>query len=139
MVAAGRAAWRDTLRDLPPAASHRRGRRVDVGADASAASTTSADALPAELSHGPAQAGRRGARAGAQRPRWCCLDEPAAGLDTDESARARAPAARAARRRRDACCSIDHDMGLVLSVCDQVMVLDFGKVIARGTPAEIRA
>ena len=33
---------------------------------------------------------------------------------------------------------IDHDMGLVLSVCDQLMVLDFGRQIAAGTPAEIR-
>ena len=33
---------------------------------------------------------------------------------------------------------IDHDMGLVLSVCDYIYVLDFGKIIAAGTPAEIR-
>ena len=33
---------------------------------------------------------------------------------------------------------IDHDMGLVLEVCDYIYVLDFGKIIAQGTPAEIR-
>ena len=33
---------------------------------------------------------------------------------------------------------IDHDMGLVLGVCDHVMVLDFGRPIADGSPAEIR-
>jgi ABC-type branched-subunit amino acid transport system ATPase component len=33
---------------------------------------------------------------------------------------------------------VDHDMGLVLSVCDEVYVLDFGKLIAHGTPDEIR-
>ena len=33
---------------------------------------------------------------------------------------------------------IDHDMGLVLSVCDHLMVLDFGAQIATGSPAEIR-
>ena len=33
---------------------------------------------------------------------------------------------------------VDHDMGLVLSVCDQIVVLDFGSVIARGTPEQIR-
>jgi ABC-type branched-subunit amino acid transport system ATPase component len=34
---------------------------------------------------------------------------------------------------------IDHDMGLVLDVCDRIVVLDLGKVIATGTPAEVRA
>jgi ABC-type branched-subunit amino acid transport system ATPase component len=33
---------------------------------------------------------------------------------------------------------IDHDMNLVLEVCDRVSVLDFGRVIASGTPAEVR-
>jgi branched-chain amino acid transport system ATP-binding protein len=33
---------------------------------------------------------------------------------------------------------IDHDMGLVLSVCDRLMVLDFGRQIAAGTPGQIR-
>lgn len=33
---------------------------------------------------------------------------------------------------------VDHDMGLVLSVCDVVIVLDFGRIIARGTPDQIR-
>ena len=34
---------------------------------------------------------------------------------------------------------IDHDMGLVLNVCDYIYVLDFGRIIASGTPAEVRA
>jgi branched-chain amino acid transport system ATP-binding protein len=33
---------------------------------------------------------------------------------------------------------IDHDMGLVLSICDQIFVLEFGKLIAAGPPAEVR-
>jgi branched-chain amino acid transport system ATP-binding protein len=66
-----------------------------------------------------------------------CLDEPAAGLDANESADL-------GRRLRQVVDNgtpillIDHDMGLVLNICDQLVVLEFGRVIARGTPAEIR-
>jgi branched-chain amino acid transport system ATP-binding protein len=94
------------------------------------------DRFPTELSHG-----RRKlvgvARALAQRPRLVLMDEPAAGLDTDESAEL----GRHLRALPDAGVTVllvDHDMSLVLSVCDEVVVLDFGRVIARGTPAEIR-
>jgi branched-chain amino acid transport system ATP-binding protein len=94
------------------------------------------DRFPTELSHG-----RRKlvgvARALAQRPRLVLMDEPAAGLDTDESA----DLGRHLRALPDAGVTVllvDHDMSLVLSVCDEVVVLDFGRVIARGTPAEIR-
>ena len=79
------------------------------------------------------------ARALALRPKLVLLDEPAAGLDTDESIEL-------GRRLRTMPADhgvsvflIDHDMGLVLGVCDRLMVLDFGKQIALGTPAEIRA
>jgi ABC-type branched-subunit amino acid transport system ATPase component len=77
------------------------------------------------------------ARALAGNPRVLLLDEPASGLDTSESAWL-------AERLRDVRDSgvtiliIDHDMSLVLSLCDQVHVLNFGKIIASGTPAEIR-
>ena len=78
------------------------------------------------------------ARAFAARPRLLCLDEPAAGLDTVES---RALGLRFREMLEGSGASmllIDHDMGLVLSVCDYVYVLDYGKVIARGTPDEVR-
>jgi branched-chain amino acid transport system ATP-binding protein len=94
------------------------------------------DRFPTELSHG-----RRKlvgvARALAQKPRLVLMDEPAAGLDTDESAEL----GRHLRALPDAGVTVllvDHDMSLVLSVCDEVVVLDFGRVIARGTPAAIR-
>jgi branched-chain amino acid transport system ATP-binding protein len=69
--------------------------------------------------------------------RVLCLDEPAAGLDSDESEQL-------GRRLKGLVATgtslllVDHDMGLVLSVCDRIYVLDLGRVIAEGTPQEIR-
>jgi branched-chain amino acid transport system ATP-binding protein len=98
--------------------------------------TDVADRLPTELSHG-----RRKlvgvARALAQRPRLVLMDEPAAGLDTDESIEL-GKRLRALPDEGVSVLLVDHDMGLVLSVCDEIVVLDFGQVIARGTPDEIR-
>lgn len=95
-----------------------------------------ADAMPTDLSHG-----RRKlvgvARALAAKPELILLDEPAAGLDTAESQNL----GRHLREFLDHDMSvflIDHDMGLVLSVCDYIYVLDFGQIIAEGTPAEVR-
>jgi len=93
--------------------------------------------FPTELSHGRRKLAGV-ARALAQRPRLVLMDEPAAGLDTEESLEL----GRHLRSLPDEGVSVllvDHDMGLVLGICDRVVVLDFGQVIARGTPAEIRA
>jgi ABC-type branched-subunit amino acid transport system ATPase component len=65
------------------------------------------------------------------------LDEPAAGLSSDDSL----PLGRALRELVGAGLAVvlvDHDMGLVLSVCDVIHVLNFGALIASGTPDEIR-
>ncbi|WP_405867446.1 branched-chain amino acid ABC transporter permease/ATP-binding protein [Streptomyces sp. NBC_01515] len=78
------------------------------------------------------------ARALAGRPRMLLLDEPAAGLDSTES-RWLGDRLRAVRADGVTVLLIDHDMGLVLDVCDRIVVLDIGKVIADGTPAEIKA
>ncbi len=78
------------------------------------------------------------ARACVADPRVLLLDEPAAGLDTEESTWL-------GERIRDlsatgtAMLLVDHDVNLVLSICDHVYVLDFGAVIAEGRPEEIRA
>jgi branched-chain amino acid transport system ATP-binding protein len=77
------------------------------------------------------------ARALAARPALLCLDEPAAGLDTAES-RAFGRKLRAIVDRGTTILLIDHDMGLVLSICDEVVVLDFGKVIFSGPPPAVR-
>lgn len=78
------------------------------------------------------------ARALAGRPRILLLDEPAAGLDSSES-HWLGERLRAVRGAGVTVLLVDHDMGLVLDVCDRIVVLDLGKVIAQGTPAEIKA
>jgi ABC-type branched-subunit amino acid transport system ATPase component/branched-subunit amino acid ABC-type transport system permease component len=78
------------------------------------------------------------ARALAGSPKVVLLDEPAAGLDTEES-RALGNELFEIVEHGVSILLIDHDMGLVLDVCDYIYVLDFGRLIAEGTPAEIRA
>jgi branched-chain amino acid transport system ATP-binding protein len=72
------------------------------------------------------------------RSRHVLLDEPAAGLDTDESI-VLGEHLRELPGAGITVLLVDHDMGLVLSVCDEVYVLDFGRLIAHGSPEEIRA
>jgi ABC-type branched-subunit amino acid transport system ATPase component len=95
-----------------------------------------AELMPSDLSQGQRKLVGV-ARAIAMRPRLLCLDEPAAGLDTSESVEL----GKRLRRLVEGGMSmllIDHDMGLVLSICDQIYVLEFGKLIAEGPPAEVR-
>jgi branched-chain amino acid transport system ATP-binding protein len=77
------------------------------------------------------------ARALAGAPRLLCLDEPAAGLDTIES-EALGRHLREIADRGTATLLVDHDMGLVLSISDYVVVLEFGEVIAEGKPELVR-
>jgi branched-chain amino acid transport system ATP-binding protein len=76
-------------------------------------------------------------RALAVRPKVLLLDEPAAGQDAEETARF-AGLLRSLAADGTAVVLVEHDMGLVMSVCDVVHVLDLGKVIAVGPPDEIR-
>jgi ABC-type branched-subunit amino acid transport system ATPase component len=95
-----------------------------------------AEAMPWELS----QAERKRAgigRALVARPRLLCLDEPAAGLDARQSGELGRLLPGIAGSGT-AVLLVDHDMGLVLSSCDRVVVLDSGSVIAEGTPAQVR-
>lgn len=78
------------------------------------------------------------ARVLAADPAVALLDEPAAGLDSAES-RWLGEKLRAVADDGTGVLLVDHDMELVLTVCDRVIVLDLGTVIATGTPAEIRA
>ncbi len=78
------------------------------------------------------------ARALAGVPTVVLLDEPAAGLGTDES-RAFGHELLDIVEHGISILLVDHDMNLVLDVCDYIYVLDFGQLIAEGTPTEIRA
>ncbi|MBD0323099.1 MAG: ABC transporter ATP-binding protein [Aldersonia sp.] len=69
--------------------------------------------------------------------RMVLLDEPAAGLDTHESREFGAGLRRLAEAGIGVLL-IDHDMALVLDVCDRIYVLDFGKIIAAGPPGAVR-
>ncbi len=78
------------------------------------------------------------ARAVAMHPSVLLLDEPAAGLSSSESVEL----ARVVRRLADdwgmAILVVEHDMNFVMGVCDQVIVLDFGKLISAGSPEDVR-
>jgi ABC-type branched-subunit amino acid transport system ATPase component/ABC-type branched-subunit amino acid transport system permease subunit len=95
-----------------------------------------ADAMPDQLSEGQRKLVGV-ARALAGNHRVVCLDEPAAGLDARESEEL-GQRLRALADRGQSTLLIDHDMGLVLSICDRVVVLEFGQVIADGPPDEVR-
>jgi sulfate-transporting ATPase len=78
------------------------------------------------------------ARTVASGPSVVMLDEPAAGLDENESAELARLIRRLADERNMAVLLVEHDVGLVMSTCDRIVVIDFGRVIASGTPSEIR-
>ena len=78
------------------------------------------------------------ARALASDPKLLLLDEPAAGMNPSETAEL----TETIRRIRDdfniAVLLIEHDMSLVMGICEGIAVLNFGRIIAKGTPDEIR-
>jgi ABC-type branched-subunit amino acid transport system ATPase component len=127
---------RGTLRDLVFPVQNKRERDVSralaaVGLNVSVKTETSELSLGQQKLLGVA-------RALVAEPTLLMLDEPAAGLSSSETV---------ALGRQIVDISqtgvsillVDHDMDLVLEVCDRIFVLDFGRIIASGTPAEIRA
>ncbi|MCC7218770.1 MAG: ABC transporter ATP-binding protein [Burkholderiales bacterium] len=77
------------------------------------------------------------ARALATEPKLLALDEPAAGMNATETAALRA-LLEDIRRDGTTILLIEHDMKLVMSVCDRVLVLDYGKKIAEGSASEVQ-
>jgi branched-chain amino acid transport system ATP-binding protein len=95
-----------------------------------------ADIRPDELPYGTRKRVAL-ARAIAARPKLLLLDEPASGLAESELAELR-------RLIRDLAAEmslviVEHHMDLMMSVCDSLIVLDFGRVISRGSPQDIQA
>jgi ABC-type branched-subunit amino acid transport system ATPase component len=73
------------------------------------------------------------------KPRLLMLDEPAAGLNSEEAARLGQVLKRLVGPWIEALLLVEHNMSLVMSVSDRVVVMNFGRKLAEGTPAEIRA
>jgi sulfate-transporting ATPase len=67
------------------------------------------------------------------------LDEPAAGLNDHETRELATLVVRLAKEWGMAILLVEHDVNFVMSVCDDITVLDFGTKISDGTPAEVRA
>ena len=78
------------------------------------------------------------ARAMCTSPRLLCLDEPAAGLNARESEALNALLNSIREEDSTAIFLIEHDMSVVMRISDHVIVLDYGKKIADGTPTEVR-
>jgi branched-chain amino acid transport system ATP-binding protein len=134
-VAAERQSWSSFLLDFVRPLRRRDQTAVDFALDVLDLGDLS-DRLPSEISQGQRKL-VSAARAIAARPSLVCMDEPAAGLDTEESREL----GQNLRRIIDAGMTIflvDHDMGLVLNICDYIYVIEFGQKIAEGTPAEVK-
>jgi branched-chain amino acid transport system ATP-binding protein len=78
------------------------------------------------------------ARALAAEPRLLLLDEPLAGMNRDEKEDIARFILDISEEMGITITVVEHDMGLVMDICDRVVVLDFGRKIAEGTPEEIR-
>ena len=134
--------WSSVLSDLLGLPSARRGQKsILERADAllaQAALSGYADAPVPSLPYG-LQKSVELARALASDPKLLLLDEPAAGTNPEESKQL----GEKIRRLRDesgiTVVLVEHDMALVMSICDHIVALDHGEKISEGTPVEVRA
>ncbi|MEN3270151.1 ABC transporter ATP-binding protein [Pseudonocardia sp.] len=136
VIAAERPRWWSLLRDLVRPDRDAASTAVESILDSTGLADV-AQRMPSELSQGLRKVVGV-ARSLMAQPDLLLLDEPAAGLDSAESR----VLGNRLRRLVDGGLSavlIDHDVDLVLAICDRIYVFDFGKVIACGPPAQVRA
>jgi branched-chain amino acid transport system ATP-binding protein len=131
------ALWNELL-NLPASRAARRAAEAETDGILEACGLSGvADVKVSDLSYG-LQKSVELARALAGNPKLLLLDEPAAGMNPEESRRV----GETVRRLRDhdgiAVLLIEHDMRVVMTACDRVVVLDHGEKIGEGTPAEVR-
>ena len=96
-----------------------------------------ADRLAGEISTGQGRLVEL-ARALARGPRILLLDEPSSGLDAAESEQFGQLLMRLVRHRELGILMVEHDMSLVLTICQWLYVIDFGRPLMSGTPADVR-
>jgi len=126
------------LLDLPSARAMRRAAQEEASRIITSCGLAEvADVPVSDLPYG-VQKSVELARALAGRPKLLLLDEPAGGMNPEESRRV----AETVRHLRDGegitVLLIEHDMRVVMTVCDRVVVLDHGEKIGEGSPAEVR-
>jgi branched-chain amino acid transport system ATP-binding protein len=127
----------DVLRRLWPRGASDRADRERAGLLLERLGLSRPNALAGELAYGD-QRRLEIARALASEPRLLILDEPAAGMNPAESAHLR-QLMRGLVAEGLTIVLIEHDVRLVMGTCERVAVLNFGRKIAEGTPAEIQA
>lgn len=97
-----------------------------------------ADVLPGELPYGR-QKEVEFARALMQKARLVLLDEPMAGMSSDEKAAMTAVIQRARREFGMSFLIVEHDIPVIMDISDKIVVLDFGRKIAEGTPEQVQS
>ncbi|MBB5214305.1 ABC transporter ATP-binding protein [Parapusillimonas granuli] len=133
-----RAGWLHAFLPLPAGRKERaRNRALALGALERLGIAQVADSRPAELPPGLLRLAEI-ARAIVGEPRVLLLDEPAAGLNSIET-RDLAAALKKLRSPDLVLVVVEHDMDLIMDVCDRIFVLNVGRLLASGTPAQVRA
>lgn len=95
-----------------------------------------ADSLAENLPYGQ-QRKLEIARALATNPKILLLDEPAAGMNPTETAELMETISTIRKNFNISILLIEHDMSLVMSICERIIVIDYGQIIAKGTPKQI--